>query len=194
MLLLFGTAVSMSMMCQLGSTRITKLKESHSQSCNLWGSIQHCGKLITGLQEVDLKRLIGAKHLSMLITRTLILKGALCQDPLTVPQTPAIGGKEQLTNCSVHFKLECISGFVWTTWSMTTVLINRGSQWPHQSVLRVSNFQPIKSFIYLVVHIPYTPTPYVRTCPCICQKEPLAMHIGDTRNKYELSCVCVYVD
>ena len=149
MLLLFGTAVSMSMMCQLGSTRITKLKESHSQSCNLWGSIQHCGKLITGLQEVDLKRLIGAKHLSMLITRTLILKGALCQDPLTVPQTPAIGGKEQLTNRSVHFKLESISGFVWTTWSMTTVLINRGSQWPHQSVLRVSNFQTNQ-----IVHLP----------------------------------------
>ncbi len=132
----------MWMICLLGSTRTMKQKESHSQSCSPWGSIPHYGKLITGLLEAGLKRLIGAKHLSMLIIRTLTLRGALCQDQLTVPLTPAIGGREPLTNYSVPSKLESIGGFVWTTWSMTTVPINRGTRWPHRSVLQVSKLQP----------------------------------------------------
>lgn len=125
----------MLMMFRLECTRTMKAGEYRTQGCKPWECIQHCGKQITGQPGVGLRRLIGVRHHSMHITRTLTLKGAQYRDQLTVPLTQVIGGRGQLTRPLMPLKHEGIGGFVSTTWSMITVMTSRATQWPHRSAL-----------------------------------------------------------
>lgn len=123
------------MIFPLECTRTMKGRESHTQGCRQWECIRRCGRLITGQQEGDWRKLIGVRHPFMHITRTLTLKGAQRQDLPTVPLIKVIGGKGLHTKLLMPLKLEGTGGFVLTISYMITAKISQGTHSSHQSAL-----------------------------------------------------------
>jgi len=145
------------MIFPLECTRTMKGREYHTQRCKQWECIRRCGKLITGQQEGDWRKLIGVRHPFMHITRTLTLKGAQRQDLQTVPLIKVIGGKGLHTKLLMPLKLEGTGGFVLTIWSMITAKISQGTQPSHQSALPA--FKP--KFTSLQLSIVYCEKLYI---------------------------------